>query len=785
MFPQSRKNHESALIGDELHLFGGVNKKLNFLPRSEIWTCNVREKKWTCRQAEGTHIPPSCEGAQCVVIDGIIYSYGGKTNAYYETGFLGELYGLDPIVMKWIKAETPALEMKPQPRAFCCLWAIGGRLIMFGGKNPPQPHDSRHGLLSCFGYGVNNELYEFKFGEGRDNGYWLDVELSGEPPQPRHSAAMVTVDEHRGLLHGGIGFDDAFVLNLREKAWIGIVFTPKPSARGSHRLCRLEKRGFEEKNFFVMIGGIYNLDCLNSGYIVDLDGRKVHAIDMRHDIAPIFEFTLHCVSNQDGTAEIIHSGGFTKKRGYKPMMETISLGPANDSFMKIEPLLVPRKVFDEPVQARGPPRVFDAPRPPPRGPPPRGPPTESEPMIRHLHLDGMRSALQARYDDLQESSDCQNLRYRDIESDLRECKEKCSILEAEKVELASQCQTVEAQCQSLTEEKSEMEWRHRIERRGLRGQLRTLQDSLEEAQRSLNEFVEILSIAPQQIQLTDEKLGTGSYADVYIGCWHGMHVAVKKFHELITTDKTVPLFRNEVLTLSKLHHPNIVRTCGAIMSRGVPFQIVSELLEGSVSELMDAAHSSLYLSTYEQLSISLDMTSALAYMHGLSPRPYIHGDIRPTNVLVTREMKAKLADLGAAHLVDSSKSAGPLSPSYLPPERLPPSSARSSLRGDVYSLGVSLIEIFTGLAPVQEERSRQLSRLMSRARLHEMCSNMIAGLPRVEDRPTSVECLTILGNERDDCIRGGSRPMRRLVKGEFRGEGPNRRHNVVLLDVYI
>ena len=57
-----------------------------------------------------------------------------------------------------------------------------------------------------------------------------------------------------------------------------------------------------------------------------------------------------------------------------------------------------------------------------------------------------------------------------------------------------------------------MERRHRIERRGLRGQLRTLQDSLEEAQRSLNEFLEILSITPQQIQLTDEKLGTGSYA---------------------------------------------------------------------------------------------------------------------------------------------------------------------------------------------------------------------------------------------------------------------------------
>ena len=41
---------------------------------------------------------------------------------------------------------------------------------------------------------------------------------------------------------------------------------------------------------------------------------------------------------------------------------------------------------------------------------------------------------------------------------------------------------------------------------------RNLKESLEEAERSLNEFVEILSIAPQQIKLTDKKLGTGAYA---------------------------------------------------------------------------------------------------------------------------------------------------------------------------------------------------------------------------------------------------------------------------------
>ena len=153
--PQSRKNHESALIGDELHLFGGITKTSSFLSRSEIWTCNVREKKWTCREASGTNIPPPCEGAQCVVINGVIYSYGGQTPRYYdERELLGEVFGLDPISVKWVEAENSVPETKPRPRAFCCLWAIGDRLIMFGGENSLQSHDSRQGLHGYYRYMV-------------------------------------------------------------------------------------------------------------------------------------------------------------------------------------------------------------------------------------------------------------------------------------------------------------------------------------------------------------------------------------------------------------------------------------------------------------------------------------------------------------------------------------------------------------------------------------------------------------------------------------------------------
>ena len=265
-----------------------------------------------------------------------------------------------------------------------------------------------------------------------------------------------------------------------------------------------------------------------------------------------------------------------------------------------------------------------------------------------------------------------------------------------------------------------------------------------------------------------------------------MEVAVKKFHVIITSERTIPFFRSEVFTASRLHHPNIVRLFGAMMKPGLSFQIVSELLEGSVSELMDAALSSgTYLSIYEQLSIAAEMTSAIAYMHELLPCPYVHGDIRSTNVLVTRDMKAKVSDLGAAHLLGSSESTGPLSPNYVAPERKAPTSGRSSLPSDVYSLGVTLIEIFTGVAPVPEERSSQLSRMMNRARLHMVCSRMIAGEANIGNRPTSGQCLTILKNEIDDCIGHGSRPIKRLVKGKFEGEGTNRHHKVTLFDVYM
>ena len=172
--PQPRSVHESALIGNELHLFGGKKGKYPFLyfPRNEIWTCNVQQKKkWIRRVARGKNIPPPCEGARCVVINGIMYSYGGLKE---DGGLLEEVFGLDPKKMKWIQVATPIHGKKPWQRYSCCLWAIGGRIIMFGGLSGDIPQDRLQSGAQCDGR-ANNEIYEFVFEEGREKGEFLEL----------------------------------------------------------------------------------------------------------------------------------------------------------------------------------------------------------------------------------------------------------------------------------------------------------------------------------------------------------------------------------------------------------------------------------------------------------------------------------------------------------------------------------------------------------------------------------------------------------------------------------
>ena len=264
-----------------------------------------------------------------------------------------------------------------------------------------------------------------------------------------------------------------------------------------------------------------------------------------------------------------------------------------------------------------------------------------------------------------------------------------------------------------------------------------------------------------------------------------MRVAVKKFHEVLANTRNLALFKREVVLCSRLHHPHIITVCGAVMREDAPLQMVMELLEGSVSEVMNASRAasgasigSSYLTFYEQLSIAIDVTSAIAYLHQTRPQPYVHGDIRPSNVLVTRDMKAKVGDLGAAHIIESSLSVGPVSLEYLAPERMPRDDGTAipnTLSSDVYSLGVALIEIFTGERPIPQERQAQLRAMETRPSLFRLTSEMTDRDPN--KRPSSQNCFdTLKAESKSISAIPGVFIGKRLVTGLFDGGD----HKVVL-----
>ena len=141
----------------------------------------------------------------------------------------------------------------------------------------------------------------------------------------------------------------------------------------------------------------------------------------------------------------------------------------------------------------------------------------------------------------------------------------------------------------------------------------------------------------------------------------------------------------------------------------------------------------------------------------------LHGDIRPTNILVTEVMRAKLGDLGAARFSNTGLSVGLLSPEYTAIERLDDRAASKSKETDIYSMGVTICELFTAVTPCRVKRRDQLYHIQQRG-VRFMCIQMVSRDPST--RPSANDALTAI-----DRLRATNKykqcPPRRIVKGKI------------------
>ena len=233
-----------------------------------------------------------------------------------------------------------------------------------------------------------------------------------------------------------------------------------------------------------------------------------------------------------------------------------------------------------------------------------------------------------------------------------------------------------------------------------REQLTALKDDLEKKLEVVNSALEQIPVHQQQddhwvidkdeVIITREELGRGSYATVNVGTFRGLRVAVKSLHTLIISDYNLALFSREMSIASRVRHPNLVQFIGATKV-GNPL-ILTELMSTSLHKELQKNQ----LTRQQILSIAQDVALGLNYLHLFNPQPIIHRDVSSPNVLLKPSTgpagyEAKVADYGTANFKEATGTVMPGNPAYAAPEARDPDQHSPAM--DVYSYSVLLMEI--------------------------------------------------------------------------------------------
>lgn len=206
------------------------------------------------------------------------------------------------------------------------------------------------------------------------------------------------------------------------------------------------------------------------------------------------------------------------------------------------------------------------------------------------------------------------------------------------------------------------------------------------------------------VTVSDQDLGTGSYATVLKLNYMGLKCAGKKIHKALlgqgsTISYTVKRFQNECKILSQVRHPNIVQFLGIHFQQEehVPI-LIMEFLPFTLTQCLNT------YSLQEEISYSIlhGVALGLHYLHS-QPSPIIHRDLSSNNVLLTFDMSAKISDLGVARILDlppqiTQLTQTPGTPAFMPPEVMV-AKPKYDTSVDVFSYGIMMIHVLSGKWP--------------------------------------------------------------------------------------
>lgn len=207
---------------------------------------------------------------------------------------------------------------------------------------------------------------------------------------------------------------------------------------------------------------------------------------------------------------------------------------------------------------------------------------------------------------------------------------------------------------------------------------------------------------------TGKELGRGSYAVVCEMSYHGLRCASKKLYPCLYEQRigdVIHRFAQECRLLSRVRHPNIVQFLGVHFEKGsiVP-ALVMEYHPMTLAQRIDMNPQLGAIPDEIVYPMAVDVALGLNYLHS-QPSPIVHRDLSANNVLLSKDLTAKISDLGVAKIIHlnpqqlkQKMTKTPGTPCYMPPEAQE-DNPQYGTSVDTFSYGILLIHIFSGEWP--------------------------------------------------------------------------------------
>ncbi|XP_058186554.1 rust resistance kinase Lr10-like [Rhododendron vialii] len=193
-----------------------------------------------------------------------------------------------------------------------------------------------------------------------------------------------------------------------------------------------------------------------------------------------------------------------------------------------------------------------------------------------------------------------------------------------------------------------------------------------------------------------DKLGQGGYGSVYKGKLRSGYVAAIKILEKSKANGQE--FINEVATIGRIHHVNVVRLIGFCATRSKRALVYEFMPNGSLEKYLFSQEENISLSCKQMYDISVGVARGIEYLHRGCDMQILHFDIKPHNILLDENFNPKVSDFGLAKLNQTDDSMVSLTAArgtmgYMAPELFYKNIGHVSYKADVYSYGMLLMEM--------------------------------------------------------------------------------------------